>query len=91
MKRKYDMLVVGGGPGGALAAETAAKQGLSVCLVEKRPAIGVPVRCAEGIGKELLNDFLPPDPKWISSDIEKAKLVAPDGFSMLLEPSMSGE
>ncbi|MCP1662393.1 MAG: NAD(P)/FAD-dependent oxidoreductase [Methanocalculus sp. MSAO_Arc1] len=90
MKRKYDMLVVGGGPGGALAAETAAKQGLSVCLVEKRPAIGVPVRCAEGIGKELLNDFLPPDPKWISSDIEKAKLVAPDGFSMLLEPSMSG-
>ncbi|MCP1714731.1 digeranylgeranylglycerophospholipid reductase [Methanocalculus alkaliphilus] len=90
MKRRYDMLVVGGGPGGAFAAKTAAEKGLSVCLVEKRPAIGTPVRCAEGIGKELLTDFLPPDPKWICTDIESAELVAPDGFSMLLEPSKAG-
>ncbi|MDO9539701.1 MAG: NAD(P)/FAD-dependent oxidoreductase [Methanocalculus sp.] len=90
MKRQYDLLIIGGGPGGALAAKTAVEKGLSVCLVEKRPAIGVPVRCAEGIGKELLTDFLPPDPKWICTDIERAELIAPDGFSMLLEPRMAG-
>lgn len=90
MKRQYDMLVIGGGPGGALAAKTAAEKGLSVCLVEKRPAIGAPVRCAEGIGKELLTDFLPPDPRWIATEIERAELVAPDDFSMLLEPKMAG-
>jgi digeranylgeranylglycerophospholipid reductase len=90
MKRQYDLLIVGGGPGGALAAQTAVQSGLSVCLVEKRPAIGAPVRCAEGIGKELLTDFLPPDPKWICSDIERAELIAPDGFSLLLEPKMAG-
>ncbi|HJJ98120.1 MAG TPA: FAD-dependent oxidoreductase, partial [Methanocorpusculum sp.] len=50
MKEAYDVLVVGGGPGGALAAKAAAEAGLSVLLVEKRPAIGAPVRCAEGIG-----------------------------------------
>lgn len=90
MKRQYDLLIIGGGPGGALAAKTAVDKGLSVCLVEKRPAIGAPVRCAEGIGKELLTDFLPPDPKWICTDIERAELIAPDGFSMLLEPRMAG-
>ncbi|HJJ27275.1 MAG TPA: FAD-dependent monooxygenase [Methanocorpusculum sp.] len=36
MKPEYDVLVVGGGPSGALAAEVAAKAGVSVLLVEKR-------------------------------------------------------
>ena len=49
MKNKYDVLVIGGGPAGALAAKTAVEKGLSACIVEKRPAIGAPVRCAEGI------------------------------------------
>ena len=40
MKSKYDVLVIGGGPAGALAAKTAVEKGLSACLVEKRPAIG---------------------------------------------------
>ena len=67
MKSKYDVLVIGGGPAGALAARTAAEKGLSACLVEKRPAIGAPVRCAEGIGKEALAEFIEPDPRWISA------------------------
>ena len=58
MKPRYDVLVVGGGPGGALAARTAAESGLKVLLVEKRPAIGAPVRCAEGIGKEAVAEFV---------------------------------
>jgi choline dehydrogenase-like flavoprotein len=36
MKDNYDLLVIGGGPGGALAARTAATAGYSVLLVEKR-------------------------------------------------------
>ena len=67
MKDSYDVLVVGGGPGGAVAAKTAAEAGLSVLLVEKRPAIGVPVRCAEGIGKEGLAEFIEADPRFISA------------------------
>ncbi|MBN1432960.1 MAG: NAD(P)/FAD-dependent oxidoreductase [Methanomicrobiaceae archaeon] len=91
MKSEYDILIIGGGPGGALAAKTAAEAGLSACIVEKRPAIGVPVRCAEGIGEDLIGEFFDEvDPKWISAKIERAKLIAPDGSSFYLDPAMAG-
>ena len=32
----FDLIVIGGGPGGYLAAERAAQGGLKVCLFEKR-------------------------------------------------------
>ncbi|MFA5237135.1 MAG: NAD(P)/FAD-dependent oxidoreductase [Methanoregula sp.] len=90
MKSRYDVLVIGGGPGGAVAAETVAKAGLSVCLAEKRPAIGTPVRCAEGIGKDVLSEFIDPDPAWISADITEASVVAPDGTELVLNAKMAG-
>ena len=91
MKSNYDVLVIGGGPGGALAAKTAAENGLSVCLVEKRPAIGVPVRCAEGIGEDLIHEFFDEvNPKWISADIKRAILISPDGQKVTLDPSIAG-
>jgi digeranylgeranylglycerophospholipid reductase len=90
MKSQYDVLVIGGGPGGAMAAKTAAEKGLSTCLIEKRPAIGCPVRCAEGIGEDLLREFIEPSPKWIASKIDGARLIAPDGTSMELNPKIAG-
>ena len=90
MKNKYDVLVIGGGPAGALAAKTAAEKGLSACLVEKRPAIGAPVRCAEGIGIEALTEFIDPDPRFISAEMKGAAIVAPDGFTMKLTSEMAG-
>ncbi len=90
MKSKYDVLVIGGGPAGALAARTAVEKGLSALLVEKRPAIGTPVRCAEGLGKEALAEFMEPDDRWISAEMTGAGIVAPDGFFMKLESAMSG-
>ncbi|HEX3002502.1 MAG TPA: NAD(P)/FAD-dependent oxidoreductase [Methanoregula sp.] len=90
MKSRYDVLVIGGGPAGALAAKTAVDKGLSACIVEKRPAIGSPVRCAEGIGKEALTEFIEPDPCWISAEMTGATIVAPDGFVMQLSSKMAG-
>jgi digeranylgeranylglycerophospholipid reductase len=90
MKSHYDILVIGGGPAGAIAARTAAKKGLSVCLVEKRSAIGAPVRCAEGIGREALAEFVAPDKRWISAEMTGAAIVAPDGTMMKLESNLAG-
>ncbi|PKL64554.1 MAG: digeranylgeranylglycerophospholipid reductase [Methanomicrobiales archaeon HGW-Methanomicrobiales-3] len=90
MNNKYDVLVIGGGPAGAIAAKTAVEKGLSALIVEKRPAIGAPVRCAEGIGKEALQEFIDPDPRWISAEMTGAGIVAPDGFFMKLESAMAG-
>ena len=90
MKNRYDALIIGGGPGGAVAAGDLAGKGHSVCLVEKRPAIGAPVRCAEGIGKDILSEFIEPDDRWISAEINGAQLVAPDGTTMSIEREMAG-
>jgi len=90
MKNKYDILVIGGGPAGAIAARTAAQKGLSVCLIEKRSAIGAPVRCAEGIGQAALSEFAKPDKRWISAEMSGAAIVAPDGTVMKLESNLAG-
>jgi flavin-dependent dehydrogenase len=36
MEKKYDLIVIGGGPGGLMAAKTAAKDGLKVLVVERK-------------------------------------------------------
>jgi digeranylgeranylglycerophospholipid reductase len=90
MKSHYNLLIVGGGPAGAIAARTAAEKGLSSCIVEKRSAIGAPVRCAEGIGREALTEFVKPDERWISAEMKGAAIVAPDGTMMKLESAFAG-
>ena len=90
MKDRYDVLVIGGGPSGALAAKTAVEKGLTACIVEKRPAIGSPIRCAEGLGKEALCEFIEPNPCWISAEMTGAAIIAPDGFTMKLESELAG-
>ena len=53
--QKYDVLIIGGGPGGCMAALHAAEKGISVCLLEKTRDIGYPVRCGEALGEEAVN------------------------------------
>ncbi|MBN2251380.1 MAG: NAD(P)/FAD-dependent oxidoreductase [Candidatus Altiarchaeota archaeon] len=53
-----DVLVVGAGPAGSSAARACALNGLKTVLIDKRPEIGYPVRCAEGIGRYLF-PFMP--------------------------------
>ncbi len=76
VRRRYDLTIVGAGPGGAMAAYTAARAGLSVLLLEKRQEIGSPVRCAEGVGRDALAQFLDPDPHWISAVINRLEITA---------------
>ncbi len=85
MKRyEYDVLVIGAGPGGAMAARYAARNGLKVLLIEKRPEIGVPVRCAEGISRAWLNEVeIDIQKKWIDAEIDGAKIYSPDEKSVV--------
>lgn len=49
VRQEVDVLVVGLGPAGGVAAATAAAAGLRVMAVERKAEVGVPVQCAEFI------------------------------------------
>jgi len=77
-----DVLVVGGGPAGLVAARTAAEHGCEALLVERDPAIGLPVRCGEGVGSKGLEEFLDPrngDVPWVSRRITRVEFRSPNG------------
>jgi len=76
---KFDLVVVGAGPAGSMAAKTAAEAGLKVALLEKRQEIGEPIRCAGGVSKSSLDKLVEPDPKWIAAEVKGARIRAPDG------------
>lgn len=86
----YDVIVVGAGPAGSIAAKTAAERGLKVLLIEKRQEIGVPVRCAEGVSRNGLEQFVKPDKKWIASEIESAEIISPSGYRVELSAERAG-
>jgi digeranylgeranylglycerophospholipid reductase len=85
MKSAYDVIVVGAGPGGSIAAKIVAERGLEVILLEKRQEIGAPVRCAEGVGTPTLRRFIEPDPKWVAAEINCGRIFAPNGKCAKLE------
>lgn len=79
LDRDYDVVVVGAGPGGSMAALAAARAGARVLLLEKRQEIGSAVRCAEGVAGQPLAQFVTPDPRWISATVDSATITALEG------------
>lgn len=80
---KTDVLVVGSGPAGSLAARYAAMGGADVILIDKKSEIGSPKRCAEGVSKDgLAKVNVEPNPRWITKELDGTRLVSPDGTSV---------
>jgi digeranylgeranylglycerophospholipid reductase len=86
----YDVIIVGAGPGGSMAAKTAAEAGLDVLLIEKRQEIGAPVRCAEGVSREVLEEFFEIEKSWIAKEVVGAIIYSPDGTQIKMTAKMAG-
>ncbi len=76
----YDAVVVGAGPAGSLTAKTMAEEGLRVMLLEKRPEVGMPVRCGEAVGIKGMNEFgINGDKRFVANETRGVYLFTPDG------------
>lgn len=80
---EYDVIIIGAGPAGSVAARHVALQGYQVLLIEKRPVIGAPVRCGEATGeREKMAEFAPVNEDYIETDITRAILHASGGINI---------
>ena len=73
-----DVLIVGAGPAGSSAALAAANRNMRVVVVERRPVIGVPVRCAEYIPAPLLGE-LAMDTSYVVQRLYGMRTILPNG------------
>jgi digeranylgeranylglycerophospholipid reductase len=64
--------------------------GTSVLLLEKDREVGIPVRCAEGVGEKGLRQVVEPQERWIDRVIKGAFLYAPNGVRICLETNDIG-
>ncbi|MBR4225716.1 MAG: NAD(P)/FAD-dependent oxidoreductase [Candidatus Methanomethylophilaceae archaeon] len=86
-----DIVVVGAGPGGSMAAKFCAAGGLDTILIEKKAEIGAPLRCAEGVSKKWLEEVgIEPDPTWIRGDMKGAIIKSTQGTAFQLDESKAG-
>jgi len=78
--RSADVVIVGAGPAGSIAAYEMAGRGHSVLVLDKRQELGTPKRCAEGINIKGLQEVgLEPNPLWAVNKIVGSHIYAPSG------------
>ncbi len=78
----FDVIIVGAGPAGGMAARTIANSGYSVAIIEMKKEVGYPVQCAESVSEFCLNAIgIEKDDRWIKNVAKGVKIVAPNGKS----------
>jgi digeranylgeranylglycerophospholipid reductase len=83
MPNKYDVIVVGAGPAGCIAAKVAASNGLKTILFEEHPQIGLPEHCMGLVvaPKEtpLIKVIETVDKRVIAARIKGRRIYTPNG------------
>jgi digeranylgeranylglycerophospholipid reductase len=79
--KAYDAVVVGGSIAGLYAGMKLARGGMSVCIIDRKSTIGVPVRCGEATGNlGELSRFFEPQKSWVAREIGGCALHINDSF-----------
>jgi digeranylgeranylglycerophospholipid reductase len=81
---RRDVIVVGGGPAGLLAARDLAASGFSTVVVEEHDTIGVPVHCTGVLGMDAFDELDLPR-HTILHTAHAARFISADGSSLLID------
>ncbi|MHB1390102.1 MAG: geranylgeranyl reductase family protein [Thermoleophilia bacterium] len=74
-----EVLVIGAGPAGSVAAAAAAREGADVILLERRRVVGQPVQCAEHLPLQTVREFGLGATDVVVQYIEAMRTHLPDG------------
>ena len=65
-----DVIVIGAGPAGSVAAADCAAAGLKTLRLGKRPVVGIPVRCGEAsTSVARIAEYAPVRDEWIETEL----------------------
>lgn len=81
----YDVIVVGAGPAGAIAAKYAALNGASTLLIEEHASIGSPVQCTGLISTAALKECEIGERSFVLNKMRGAFVYAPDGEELVVQ------
>jgi digeranylgeranylglycerophospholipid reductase len=84
MPGRRDVIVVGGGPAGLLAARDHASAGYSVVVLAEHDQIGVPVHCTGVLGVDAFDELELPR-HTILQTAHAARFISADGSSLLID------
>ncbi|NOR85518.1 geranylgeranyl reductase family protein [archaeon] len=86
MVQEYDLVIIGGGPGGLSCANEASKLGLKVLILEDHKQIGVPIHCGECFSElSSRRDKLRLPSSVISKKVRGVRITFPNGKRVILE------
>jgi digeranylgeranylglycerophospholipid reductase len=75
---KRDVIIVGGGPGGLMAAACLAKEGFDVAVLEEHREIGAPVHCTGVLAQEAMTELGLPSESILNA-LSTARFYSPSG------------
>ncbi len=81
----YDVVVVGAGPAGAIAARYAAQNGVSTLLIEEHASIGSPVQCTGLISTAALKECETGEGNFVLNKMRGAFVYAPNCEELRIE------
>jgi len=91
-EKNWDVIVVGAGPAGNMAAQELAKRGMKTLVIDRKQQIGPPKRCGEGLSMRWVKiGRLKPNPRWALQEIKGITLTAPNGERVHIDTDSAGQ